>query len=322
MGKCACIVTHTDLDGIASAALVVKHLRSRGILDVEITLAQPHNLPTALRRLKCDELYICDLGVNRNTFQSILNEVSRLRGDGTVIYWFDHHVWEDHWVNQLLSLGINLYLDVGTCSAGVVANALRVVDANSAGLVRATCSNDLWVFNDYLGNFLSRYVVCRPGNKWRERLILKLSEFENVLNDEIVKCAESVMDRDLRVFNSVIKKSVVFEIGNVKVAVIMKEWEESSTSYIAHYVMSRIDADVVVVYKEGSLSIRSNNLNIRELAVRLGGGGHPKAAGAPFKTPFLYKLLTTLGIKKPALRYCAKVISKVMAETNLLSSQT
>jgi len=305
-----CVVTHTDLDGVASAALIIKYLSNRGVGDVKTVLTQPHSLHLILKRLKCDEVYLCDLGINHTTYDSILSEVRRLRGEGASIYWFDHHVWQSAWIDQLLELGVNLYVDVSTCSAGVVANALKLLDENSLKLVSATCSNDLWVFNDYLGNFLSRYVVCRSGNKWRRYLISSLSAFDGSLSDEVLRCAEDVMDRDLRVFNSVIKKSLIFNVGGVKVALVMKEWEESSTSYIAHFLMSRVNADIVVVYREGSISIRSNDFNVRELAVRLGGGGHPKAAGAPFRTPLLYRLLLALGIKKPALKYCAKVVSR------------
>ncbi|MEM2757636.1 MAG: DHHA1 domain-containing protein, partial [Sulfolobales archaeon] len=296
------IVTHTDLDGIASAALVVKYLNGRGISDVKVSLTQPHNLHKVLKSLKCDELYICDLGVNHLTYHPLINEISRLRNDGTTIYWFDHHIWQGSWITHLLDLGVNLFVDINTCSAGVVSNALKILDDNSLRLVRATCSNDLWVFNDHLGNFLSRYVVCRPGNRWRKELINKLVEFNASLSDEIIKCVESVMDRDLRVFNSVIKNSISFEVNGVKIAIAMKDWEESSTSYIAHFIMSRLNADIVIVFKEGSLSIRSNDLNIRDLAVRLGGGGHAKAAGAPFKTPLFYRLMLALRIRKPVLR--------------------
>lgn len=319
MSSEVCVITHTDLDGIASAVLVVKYLRSRGVGDVKTVLTQPHNLHLILRRLKCGEVYLCDLGINHTTYNSILSEVRRLRDEGTSIYWFDHHIWQSDWIDRLLELGVKLYVDVSTCSAGVVANALKLLDGNSLKLVSATCSNDLWIFNDYLGNFLSRYVVCRSGSKWRKHLINSLSTFDGSLSDEIVRCAEDIMDRDLRVFNSVIKKSVIFDVKGVKIALVMKEWEESSTSYIAHFLMSRVNADIVVVYKEGSLSIRSNDFNVRELAVRLGGGGHSKAAGAPFKTPLLYRLLLALGIKRPALKYCAKVISRELA-TVLASS--
>lgn len=311
------IVTHTDLDGLSSAALIIKYLRSRKSGDPRITLTQPHNLHKVLRELRCDELYICDLGINHLTYQSLVKEISRLRDEGTNIYWFDHHVWQGSWIDKLLSLGVNLYVDVNICAAGVVANALKITDDNSLQLVKATCSNDLWIFNNYLGNFLSRYVVCRSGNRWRKHLINKLSGFDGSLSDEIVKCVEEVMDRDLKVFNSVIKNSMVFNVNDVKVAVVMKEWEESSTSYMAHFIMSRHNADIVIVYKEGSLSIRSNDLNIRELAVRLGGGGHPKAAGAPFKTPLIYRLLLMLGIRKPALKYCARVVLKELTKITL-----
>jgi oligoribonuclease NrnB/cAMP/cGMP phosphodiesterase (DHH superfamily) len=308
------IITHTDLDGVASAALILKYLRVRGVDDskISILLTQPHNLHRVLNKLSCDELFISDLGINHRTYESLLNEVRRLRGEGTKIYWFDHHVWQGSWINELVNLGVNLYLNPNTCSAGVVVSSLGLLDNESQLLANATCSVDLWVFNNYLGNYLSRYVVCRGGNKWRKYLISKLSGFNGGLDDEVLKCVEDVVDRDLRTYGEVLKKVLISVIDGVKVAFVVKEWEESSTSYIAHFIMSRVNADVVVVCKEGSLSIRSNELNIRELAVRLGGGGHPKAAGAPLKLPLLHKLLLRIGLKKYVLKYCAKVVTEAI----------
>jgi len=313
------IVTHTDLDGVASAALILKYLRVRGVDDsnISIVLTQPHNLHKVLSKLSCDELFISDLGINHRTYELLLNEVRRLRSEDTKIYWFDHHVWQGSWVNELVNLGVNLYLNPNTCSAGVVVSSLRLLDSESQLLANATCSVDLWVFNNYLGNYLSRYVVCKGGNKWRKYLISKLSGFKGGLDSEILKCVEDVVDRDLRTYSEVLKKVLLSVIDGVKVAFVVKEWEESSTSYIAHFIMSRVNADVVIVCKEGSLSIRSNELNIRELAVRLGGGGHPKAAGAPFKLPLLHKLLLRIGLKKYVLKYCAKVVTEAIRSVGI-----
>jgi len=313
------IVTHTDLDGVASAALILKYLRVRGVDDsnISIILTQPHNLHKVLSRLSCDELFISDLGINHRTYELLLNEIRRLRSEDTKIYWFDHHVWQGSWINELVNLGVNLYLNPNTCSAGVVVSSLRLLDSESQLLANATCSIDLWVFNNYLGNYLSRYVVCRGGNKWRKYLISKLSGFKGGLDSEILKCVEDVVDRDLRTYSEVLKKVLLSVIDGVKIAYVIKEWEESSTSYIAHFIMSRVNADVVVVCKEGSLSIRSNELNIRELAVRLGGGGHPKAAGAPFKLPLLHKLLLRIGLKKYVLKYCAKVVTEAIRSVGI-----
>jgi len=307
------IVTHTDLDGVASAALIVRYLRSNGVSDFNVMFSQPHSLHRVLRRVDCRELYITDLGISSGTYDDVIAEIKRLRSGGTVIYWFDHHVWEDAWVSSLRDLGVNLYIDRGTCAAGVVVKVLRISDATSVRLASATCSNDLWLFNDPLGNFLVRYVACREGSRWRRHLVMKLSEFNGILDDEILKCVEEVVDRDLRRFNNVISKAQIIEVNGIRMAFLLKDWEDGLTSYIANYVMSREEVDVAVVCREGSISLRSRWLNVRDLAHKLGGGGHPRAAGASFKVPLLYKILLLLNIRKPLLRYCMRRVVRAVA---------
>lgn len=311
------IITHTDLDGIASAALIIKHLRGTKVEEVDIRFAQPNRLHRALKGLSCSRLYICDLSINKTTYLPVVEELRRLVGSGTKIYWFDHHIWDDSWIEELRGLGIKLYVNSSTCTAGLIALYLDLKDPGSHALVRATCSNDLWMFNDPLGSFLSRYVACKKGNKWRKHLINKLIDFDGEIDEEILRCAEAVVDRDLTIMDKALKNSIVVNVNGVRIVFTMKYTDESSISYLAHYLMSKTEADIAIVCKENGLSIRSKDLNIRDLAVRLGGGGHPKAAGAPFKLPILYKLLLFLGLKKFVLRYCSRVVIKELKEVLL-----
>ncbi len=314
------VITHTDLDGVTSSSLVLKHLRNNyGVTKVDVRFTQPHRLHKLLKTVKSTNVFICDLGVNTNTYNVVVDEVRRLISNGATIYWFDHHIWDDGWVASLRELGVKLYIDNSTCSAGVVVRYLNLNDDVSLALARAACSVDLWLFNDPLGNFLSRYVVCRNDGTWRRYLINKLLDFNGYIDDEIKRCAEKVVVRELKIMEKVLKEVIITDVKGIKLAFTMKLWDDGSTSYIAHYLMSKVNTDVVIVCKESSLSIRSRDLNIRDLAVKLGGGGHPHAAGAPFKLPFIYKLMLYIGIRKPVLKLCSNIISKELEK--VLSSR-
>jgi len=303
------IVTHTDLDGIVSASLVIRYL---GGYD-RLYFAQPHQLWAVLCKVPSrSRLFICDLGVNEPSLNRLINELRRILRSGGEVYWFDHHVWDDSWIKTISKLGVKLFLDRNTCAAGVVYNSLGIKDASTEELVKGTCSLDLWRFDHWLGNYLARVVGYRGGARWKEYLVNKLVNFNGELPNEFLGIVEEVVSKELKIITNSLRKAGVVEYGRIKLVYYYKGNEEHLTSYIANALLSRYEADVAVICRKGSISLRSKSFNVRELAKALGGGGHPRAAGAPLRISLITKLLAIMGIKGPLIRKCVKsVLSKL-----------
>ena len=301
------VITHTDLDGIVSAVLVIRHL---GSYD-RLYLTQPHKLSKVLNRIPNGSLvYITDLGINPYIIDEVINHIKRIIGHGGKVYWFDHHVWEDEWISKMKEVGVNIYVDRSTCGAGVVYKYLGVRGKGVEELVRAACSVDLWRFDYWLGNFLSRVVGYKGGSRWKEQVINMLLRFEGSLDKEILGIVEKQIDKELKIFSKVLRKSGVIVHKGIKIAYYFKNNEEHLTSYIAHLIMSRCGADMAIICRRGSVSLRSRGMDVRRIALSMGGGGHPKAAGAPLKPPLILKLLTLLKITRPQLRWCIDQVIK------------
>ncbi len=305
------IITHTDLDGVASAALI---LRAVGNVD-KILFAQPHQLHAVLGKIpNGSTVYIADLGVNPGTLEKVVNEISRITNSGGSVRWFDHHVWDNDWVSKVKEAGADLAVDITTCGAGVVAKYFPVSGEGVKELVSATCSIDLWLFNDWRGNYLAKYVGHKEGGEWREYVARKLVNFNGEIDDEVESIAEEAVSRELRLYSKVVKEAKVGKAGEYVIAYYLKPRTEHVTSYIGNILLSRHGADIALICREGSLSLRSRNVNVREIAKKLGGGGHPAAAGAPIRPPLLILILAKLGLKSPLLNWCFKKVAEVITE--------
>jgi oligoribonuclease NrnB/cAMP/cGMP phosphodiesterase (DHH superfamily) len=243
----------------------------------------------------------------------VVDEVKRIVGSGGSVMWFDHHVWDEDWIRQVKDAGADLYVDTSTCAAGVVSKYFPVSGPGVDDLVSATCSIDLWVFNDWRGNFLARFVAYREGSKWRKEAVKKLSMFDGHLDDEIIRVAEDVVDKELRLYSKVAKEAEIKEYKGLKIAYYFKNNDEHATSFIGNLMLSRYNADIAVICKLKSVSLRSRGFNVRELAKRMGGGGHPRASGAKTKPPLLKYILAVMRIRGPLKKWCISEVVKALS---------
>lgn len=307
------VITHTDLDGVASAAILARSLNR---ID-RYVFAQPQTLSRALSAIKCSdecEIYICDLSPNSGNFGTLLGILKKLVKAGARVWWFDHHVWDPSWVEGALDAGIRLNQDTSTCSAGIVHRQFGSGDSVSERIARAACSLDLWVFDDWVGNFLARYVGYSKSEDWRRKAVAKLAT-GLLLDEEVFMAVEDSIDRELKILSEALRKCGVTDVCGVRVAYYYKSVKDHVTSYVAALLMSRFKADMAVICRRGSVSLRSRGrVDVREVALRLGGGGHHNAAGFSLRPPWIYRVLLLLGLSGPYVRWCMAKIERALCE--------
>ena len=305
------LITHTDLDGIASAALIWRAVGEPG----KIYFIQPYQLGSVLDKVPNRAVvYISDLGINAETYGKIVENVRRIIASGGKIRWFDHHVWDKRWVNELNNLGADVYVNTSTCAAGVVMKYLPVNGEGVEDLVTAACSVDLWLFNDWRGNFLARYVGCKGGWRWRAEAVKLLKDFRGELSHDIIEKVSNVFDKELRVYSKVVREAGIKHIDGVRLAYYFKNNDEHVTSFIGNLMLNRFSADVALICKYKSVSLRSKSFNVREISKALGGGGHPQAAGARIKPPLWRLMIALIGYRGLLLNWCVNRVSEVIAD--------
>ncbi len=306
------MVVHDDLDGVASAALYCR-FKNIALHEVSLIFTSPSELPKVLNRLhkyvsKGDVIVIADLGCNTGTFNELMRIIPLLRNKNVVIEWYDHHIWEDNWINELRSLGIKLIIDNTTCATGIIA---RNFNAECNELMHAVCAADLWKWDHNLAPFLYRlaYIYHERG------MLYKLFEkfYKGILiDDEAKTLIEEYISKEIKGYDEALRYTKVFKVNGCNVAVTVKDKGPPSRSHVAHFIIARKNVDVVAIYEIGhGLSFRSINIDVRRLATALGGGGHPRAAGVKIRIPLHIKLVSLL-FKSILLRYVESIVKKVI----------
>lgn len=310
------IIAHTDIDGVGSASLYVYLTGTR---DYRVFFTEPFSLHKALDKVLSayyEKVVILDVGVNPSVYAHILENLSLLKKNDIPVEWYDHHVWQQEWVLDLEKLGVKLHLDTSTCTAGVVAKYLKpvreAVDRHFVReLVDGICAGDLWKFDHWLGPFFIRLVRRRDEDGWRRHVLETLASGKYWVEDFNERVLEH-LDKEFEVFSSNIP---VFEkrAGDLKVAVAESS-ERVENSFLAAYLMGRRQADVVVlVSSDGKLSFRSREVDVRKIALKLGGGGHLYASGAKVSVPWWIKVLSRVN-KGVLLRYIASLVLSALFE--------
>ncbi len=319
----ATVVTHTDLDGIASAAI---YLRLAGLdpeTDAHVVFTEPYKLHRVLKQApKARRLVIADLGPNASTINEIVSQLAKLRSGGVQVEWYDHHRWQAEWLEKLRSAGVKVYVDVTTCAAGVVAKyaPLEVgveADEFTVRLASITCAADLWVWNEPMAGRLYRVIERyhgRRGDKWR-RMILK-GFYEGALWwPELEDALQEYLRLEFAGFEKSLKNTIVVEEAGCRIVGVLKPRGPPSTSILASSLLSRFSADIAVIVRRRGrgISLRSRRVNVREVAYKLGGGGHPRAAGAPLEMPLHLRLLSLL-LPRVKLGYALKAVARAVGE--------
>ncbi|ADV64607.1 DHH family phosphoesterase [Desulfurococcus mucosus] len=295
MGE-ALIITHTDMDGVAAAAL---YIYLNKLEDYRVYFTEPYGLHEALGKAVgkgFTRIALMDLGVNPPVFNRVVELLGELTGGGSRVSWFDHHVWEDEWVKAVEGSGVVLHIDTSTCATGVVYKYSErkgsIDPLYVSSLVNGVCAGDLWRFDHWLGPYYVRLVRRRDGDGWRRRVLETLSKgvfWDPLFEEKVVEAVEA----ELGLLGDGLK-TVVREVDGFRICVA----ESSDTvenSFLASYLMGRFNADVAVIASsDGKLSLRSRGVNVRDIAVALGGGGHLTASGARIPIPFKTRLLSRL----------------------------
>jgi len=300
------------MDGVSAAGLYLYLTRDE---LVRIVFTEPYLLHETLSNLGdltgVQKLVLTDLGLNANVFNDVLNTIQRIRGREIVVQWFDHHIWDEEWVAKLKNLGVELYIDRSTCAVGVVAKYLKpsrqdIDEGFIKELVQGVCAGDLFKFDHWRGAWYMRLIRRNDSDEWRLKVLEKISKgilWVEEFEEKVIERFENELSSYSRVDNNLI----LIEHNGLKIGLTMGD-DDTENSFLAAYIIGRYDADVAVIAsKDGKLSLRSRKYNVRDLAYKLGGGGHPQASGCKIDIPWRIRLKGVLE-EKAILEYISKVI--------------
>ncbi|MGC9071132.1 MAG: DHH family phosphoesterase [Acidilobus sp.] len=321
------LITHSDLDGEAAAASYMR-VSSVGPERVMIYFTEPYSLHEAVGEVlrvaqRGDRIAIMDIGFNRGSTPRALDMLGKLIEQGVSVEWYDHHAWDDNDLNLVSKAGVKIFVDRSTCGAGVVtkyASKLYGVEPDEflMKLESAVCSADLWTWQDPLAPKLMRASSSPNGSsktRWKQHMVMKF--YSGVLwDDELRARLLDYLSEELRNSTKDLSTLHVSNTGNCAVAAILRKREPPSDSVMGSMLTSRTGASVSAMVKRRrlglvSLSLRSRGgADVRVIAKELGGGGHPRAAGASMRVSLAIYLLSYLW-PKLLTRHVAESLSRL-----------
>jgi RecJ-like exonuclease len=310
-----CISHIKDVDGVASAALVVAALGGTfGLTDYDDLLKEIENIPASTTGVT-----ICDLGTNASNFSVFVARLGELAKKMPVVY-IDHHYLTDEAKKEIIRAGVELHHDINDCSAMLTYVTYKGKLPSEARLLAlygavtdymdgsASASRMMETFDRQfvlLESTILSYALAKNGRdlSYPDMLVKELALMKAPHSiDDVGKEALEQAEVILRLAEEV--KSKGTRLGMLA---YMKT-DESSTGNVAKLLIGAFDVQLGVAYKEkasgiAEVSLRSTSESKIHLGKEIGviaqrhggsGGGHERAAGCSVPSTEVQGLLADL----------------------------
>jgi uncharacterized protein len=247
---------------------------------VALIPASPHDVEDALARVAeyADDgldLFVCDLCPDR--FEYVDDELAAAVATADRVSWYDHHQWGEDVEAGVRELGVDLVVGDSEeeCTADVVYRSLEYeFDSKYETLAAVTRDHDLWLREDPRSDDLADYAYWSDAAEYVE----VVREYGADLPEWVEEfLAERRIEKNALIERAV-ARSELRDIGGYTVGIT---YGRCSQNEVAE-AMREQGADASVVVKPaGSASIRgTDEFDLcHKVAGKVGGGGHPKAAG-------------------------------------------
>ncbi len=280
------IVSHWDIDGIASAAILAHQY---GIPIDNIKLSSTSKIFDYYKKLvknKVNHIFITDLNPSAPVVKNITDKKIQKKYK-TGITWIDHHEWQPELIKLLSSNShIKLYVEPeATCTAKIIIEQVLVGEKiPDQHLLLAEMAEDDDTFSNKLDLTRKWRLLLRWGD-WKLRYRTLESWIEGIIwppwaeieYEEAYKEYEKLMERTY----------TTMEMRKIDDAVVVFAYphQKLHPGDLQSYIEERTGsiADVYVFIYDKGVSLRSKSVDVSKIAQMLGGGGHRRAAGASIR---------------------------------------
>jgi oligoribonuclease NrnB/cAMP/cGMP phosphodiesterase (DHH superfamily) len=298
------IISHRkDLDGLSSAALMVRYFTKHRPLPFYLTLRDypdgSNIIEDRLLDIKGSEIYLADLATDQKFIDEVVTKLRRLKANNNKIVWMDHHPTREDIaasIKRTVDL-LDLRESTTTGSETVYDRLYRknsIKDEHAELLARLGHDSDLMEMKisvtqklvmliDYY-NFIDAGTTFYPD---LIQLVLYLAAPKKEADPEAILMQDHL--QQLTRYKKLLEKEKKRVFENVEIVntggykfAIFKYPTIFSGTRISAEVLSNFEVDASIGYsQDGSGSVRRNNSSVscRQIAKLLGGGGHEFAAG-------------------------------------------
>ncbi|MBD3230422.1 MAG: hypothetical protein GF329_19740 [Candidatus Lokiarchaeota archaeon] len=287
------LLTHIeDLDGIGAAAILKRFYDQKN----EYYYFYYYSYYNTFIDLICKAiikdfhlLYITDIGFN-NSFLSFFQgkheifktlNYQKIKRKFKRIHYLDHHLIDERDKKFMKSILKDFHHKINNiCASEIVNRYLNrkfgwkdEVSIKIAKLANEIDQNKSTTMSDRL----HRVVVANQENLWNLYKITNLLSKGKFENPWIYKQHEKRLKLEEMELDRVLKNLKEFETEGYKI--IVSYSEIFTTGAIIKYLYNNLKADIYLSINKNQVSIRSHTLNVRNIALKFGGGGHKYRSG-------------------------------------------
>ena len=315
--KILCISHQEDTDGISSAALI------KQAFGGDTILVDYPGIVDALESLRNDEklkkLFICDLGLNKQTNDYFVDLLTELREKQISITYVDHHELDSKIITKLKKIKVKLIHDTSECTAVLIYDAFKKKLPEHSAFIAACAAITDYMENKPIASKLLQiydrqfalisatvltYNIVGRRQKDLDYLYYLVDELsESKFPHEIPNTYESaaIQVRKLAEMMTTVRKSMKILKNLAHMEVL-----GSGASGVVNFVLGFSGKDVGIAYKErvdkgiyavsvrGSQSCKTHlGRLVSSVADKFAGsgGGHAKACGAVIPKDNMKKFL-------------------------------
>ena len=282
------IVSHWDLDGIVAASLLVYGSEEHSI-TWDLRLSTPSRLLKSIEEVAVQggALAVADLNPNP---QAEPLSLRKLLAKPEKTYWFDHHEWPRKILEDLSTMKrLHLIIDPEATSSELVARhlenecGLKLLEPHREILEVAVADDKNKGSPELFEEVYKWRIILRSidwPTKYRIAELFANGELWSEWLEEIYSKSRAKYEKELSL--SIEKTRLYTPDCGLKIAVV-KASEQLNPSDVYNRLKEKIEADIYVISYGKGVSLRSEEIDVRRIAQKLGGGGHPKASGARLK---------------------------------------
>jgi oligoribonuclease NrnB/cAMP/cGMP phosphodiesterase (DHH superfamily) len=319
----AVVVSHRkDADGIASAALI------HYLTKAKIFLSDYSEMNETLSKVKesANQVYICDLGLNKNTFDGFIEQVKRLSLNAKVHY-IDHHHLSEEYASRLKEAGIDLFHSEDECASVLVYKKFEEKLRSSSNMKVLACCGAITDYMDFqpfakklISSFDRQFLLYEAtvlafsiaiigrgeaqSNLRLEQIAKELGEGRKFPHE--IESASAFSQEFATRAGSLLERARTEGKKMEHFAYI--KTNESSTGNVAYSLVGAFDVPVGVAFREDGadhyeISLRSTEESVHDLGkiitkisskIGASGGGHFHAAGSRIEKSKLNEFLNLL----------------------------
>jgi oligoribonuclease NrnB/cAMP/cGMP phosphodiesterase (DHH superfamily) len=267
------VIADPDADGLGCVALLRRAFGEAALLP-----AGPHEIADALEYVAeyADpgvDVYVCDLCPDSNYDIEALPLVAERAAS---VRWFDHHQWDDEYADLVRE---HAELVVGDsdeeCTTDVALRSLEYdFDDRFVDLAAVTRDHDLWIREDERSDDLADFSYWAEPEEYIEAVLEHGPDLSPEIHDYL---AEKRVEKEALIEKAV-ERAQLREVADWTVGVT---YGRCSQNEVAEALREQGADASVIVKPAGSASIRGSEgfERAHEVAGRVNGGGHPRAAG-------------------------------------------